>query len=66
VRVVAPTKTNGSPAKAGDALWRLSREEKIPLRLLLGKDAIAFATHKVNTLLKGIEENASWSDDLAL
>jgi hypothetical protein len=57
---------SGSPSKAGDALWRFSREEKIPLRLALGKDAVQYATYKAQSLLHGLEQNASWSEDLTL
>jgi NAD(P)-dependent dehydrogenase (short-subunit alcohol dehydrogenase family) len=56
----------GSPAKAGAMLWKFTKEPNPPLRLAVGKDAIALVRLKANNLLKGVEENASWSEDLEL
>lgn len=53
-----------SPAKAGEALWRLSREPEPPLRLPLGKDAIVFMKMWTEQFIKSIDDNTSWSEDL--
>jgi NAD(P)-dependent dehydrogenase (short-subunit alcohol dehydrogenase family) len=52
------------PAKAGQLLWKFSKEPNPPLRLAIGKDSLYLIRLKANTLLKGVEENASWSEGL--
>jgi NAD(P)-dependent dehydrogenase (short-subunit alcohol dehydrogenase family) len=56
----------GDPVKAGALLWRFTKEANPPLRLAVGKDAMTYITFKANLLLKGVEENASWSEGLEL
>jgi NAD(P)-dependent dehydrogenase (short-subunit alcohol dehydrogenase family) len=60
----AVTEGVSDPAKAGELLWKLSNEPSPPLRLAIGKDAVAAIRYKAGALLKGIEEFASWSDNL--
>jgi len=68
-RVVADfpvTDDMGDPAKAGAMLWKFTKETNPPLRLAVGKDAVAGVRAKATELLKGVEENASWSEDLQI
>jgi len=56
----------GSPLKAAEVFWRISRLDNPPLRLPLGKDAIRGFTAWGEAFLKGVQEVSSWSDDIAI
>ncbi|RIV23981.1 SDR family NAD(P)-dependent oxidoreductase [Fibrisoma montanum] len=45
----------GDPAKAAEAIWQLSLQEKPPLRLPLGRIALASITSKIESLRQDVE-----------
>jgi hypothetical protein len=55
-----------SCAKAGEVLWRLSREGNPPLRLALGQDAMFIIKGQAEEVAKGVVDNAAWSADLLM
>jgi hypothetical protein len=54
----------GDPKKAAEAMWKLSRLEKPPLRLALGKDAMQAIREQAEHLKRSVDEYASWSEDV--
>lgn len=45
----------GDPAKAADAIWQLTRQEKPPLRLPLGKIALVSINAKIDSLRQDVD-----------
>lgn len=45
----------GDPAKAADAIWQLTRQEKPPLRLPLGNIALMSINAKIDSLRQDVE-----------
>ncbi|EGN99846.1 hypothetical protein SERLA73DRAFT_180088 [Serpula lacrymans var. lacrymans S7.3] len=56
----------GDPAKLAQAMYRLSELEDPPFRLPLHKVALDTARRKGESLIKAVDEYASWSDDIYL
>ncbi|KAH8108068.1 hypothetical protein BXZ70DRAFT_884236, partial [Cristinia sonorae] len=52
------------PAKGAKQIVRVAELEQPPLRLALGKDALAMIEAQLTGVLAGLKEYASWSDDL--
>ncbi|KAI0710834.1 NAD-P-binding protein [Earliella scabrosa] len=55
---------NGDAAKATQVLYRLSKLENPPLRLVLGEDCVELARSKISRFSAEVEEYASWSQGL--
>ena len=45
-------------------VYELAHSDDAPLRIILGKDAIASQRAKLASLAEGVEKYESWSDDL--
>ena len=56
----------GDPAKATDALYRISSDPEPPVRIVLGMDVVGMARAKVERLSKEAELSVSWSEGLDL
>ena len=56
----------GDPAKAAEALYRLSSHPSPPVRLVLGKDVIGMAQAKVERLKAEAEFSVPWSENVDL
>ena len=55
---------NGDAAKAAQVLYRLSKLENPPLRLVLGEDCVELARSKISRFSAEVEVYASWSQGL--
>lgn len=56
--------SNGDVNKAADAIYKLSQLDAPPLRVPLGKPAVAFAKEQLKKIAEEVEKYEQYSDDL--